>query len=151
MTDALRVLAADPGLTTGYASWFTGMVDDPIAGQVKGPMEFLDLAKDWLEKFQPSTPALIIAERFVITPETAKKSPAPWSLEVSGGLRFLCHRFGAEYALQTPAEAKRLIPDGRLKNLGWHQPGKVHANDALRHLAYGLAKRRLIKLPTEMT
>lgn len=140
-----RVLAADPGLTTGFALWYPGC-DVPQAGQIEGLEVFLSQVMLWLE-LKPETPALIIAERFIITPETAKKSQAPWSLEVSGGLRFLCHRYGAEYAQQTPAEAKRLIHDDRLKALGWYKPGKVHANDALRHLAYGLAKRRAIRLP----
>lgn len=143
-----RVLAADPGLTTGWALYDPSQV--PKAGQTEGPMEFLDLAHSWIEgisKLGISEDCAVVAERFIITPETAKKTQAPWSLEISGGLRFLCHRYGVPYIQQTPAEAKRLIHDDRLKDLGWYQPGRRHANDALRHLAYALVRRNKLRLP----
>lgn len=144
----MRILAVDPGLTTGWAFWDSAE-RSPSPGETEGPMEFLDLAHRWVERISQlkMRDALVIAERFIITPETAKKTQAPWSLEISGGLRFLCHRYGVEYVQQTPAEAKRLIHDDRLRALGWYQPGKGHANDALRHLAYGLVRRGMLRIP----
>lgn len=80
----------------------------------------------------------VAAERFVISSATARKTAAPWSLEVIGQVRGLAWKYGlGPVTLQDAASAKNLVTNTRLKGLGlWHRGGEGHAMDALRHGAF---------------
>lgn len=139
-------MAVDPGGTTGFATWRHGEIWGDFTGQAP-PQEFLELAHQLM--VQHCFGGRLVVERFVITVATAKKSPQPEALEQIGALRYLARiECGMELEMQTPAEAMGLVPDKRLRALGWYRPGQVHANDALRHLGLALAKTREITLPT---
>ena len=85
----------------------------------------------------------IVCESFHVTSETAKKSPAMWSSEIIGAVRYFCQRDGIRFTLQTPNAAKTFTDNARLRALGlWHKGGAGHANDSLRHAVLYLVEKR---------
>ena len=140
------ILAVDPGGTTGWAVMETdGRV---YAGQ------------DDFERFTHvvvhlPVPDVIVVERYVITPRTAKLSQQTTALEVIGFLRYWAWSHGAKFVMQTPADAKRFStsggkPNGRLDKAGWTMrplADNDHANDALRHLLLYCVKNRFMEVP----
>lgn len=152
----MRVLAVDPGGTTGWAYWADGSV---AAGQDEFEA-FTDVVDGWCacnsrESTRRTAPDVIVAERFTINQQTIRHSQQTTALEVIGFLRYVAHREGVPFVLQTPADAKRFAQvgsskDARLDKLGWTKKPKVqwdHANDALRHLCLYLVKNKIIEVP----
>lgn len=139
----MKVFAADPGGTTGWAQW-DSLIGTPTAGQLEFE-DFIDFFEDWVVP-----PDVIVAERFTINQQTIRHSQQTTALEVIGYLRACAHRDKIPFVLQTPADAKRFATDARLDTLGWTQRPKAqhdHANDALRHLMLYLVKQRIIEPP----
>lgn len=130
------VLAIDPGLATGIALIHTESLTIIYSGELdwKQTGEYVEKT---LEEY--STNDLdIVAERFIITLATAKKSQAPYSLMVLGMLDWLTYKHAASpVQLQTPANAKAQADNACLKRLGlWHKGGEGHALDAIRHAVH---------------
>jgi len=88
----------------------------------------------------------VVCESYIVTANTLKKSRQNWSLEGIGVFRYLARTSDAEFTLQSPADAKTFATDEKLKAMGWHVPGRDHANDASRHLLLYCLKRRIIPL-----
>ncbi len=130
------VLAVDPGLMTGACRWWAGAGVEP--GFELPHMEFLDWAWKFLSAHGPGT--MVVCENFLINAGTAKKTPAPWSLEQIGALRWMAHHHGAGFELQTPADAKTFVTNQRLKDAGCWLVSREHARDAARHLLLYLAR-----------
>jgi hypothetical protein len=138
------ILSLDPGLCTGWAAWQEDSPESPDLREVCDPMELVDAVDSWLRDLRDGGyDRLVVAEEFRVNLQTAKKTFVPWSLELTGAVRWLCHRHGVPFAQQTPGEAKGFCDNERLRALGlWHRGGEGHANDAARHLALFLAKVR---------
>jgi hypothetical protein len=143
------IIAIDPGLVSGVAHV---QIDDAGAFSVIStaeldPFETGAWLQDRLASVADMDLAVVAVERFTITPKTATNSAAPWSLEVIGQTRWIFAQAapGRALVMQSPADAKTIFPNARLKELGlWHRGGKGHALDALRHAA--LVAHRLRKL-----
>lgn len=97
-----------------------------------------------MEEFLAAGPAEVVCENFFITSQTAKKTPAPWSLKLIGVAEYLCQKYGHKFTLQAPADAKRLATDPRLKALGWYSGGEGHQDDSARHLLIYCLKNGII-------
>lgn len=135
---AREVLAIDPGLATGIA---TLSKNKAYWGS---QLEYAEVG-EFIEFYLRTNPgADVVCENFFITRETAKKSPAPWSLKLIGVAEYLCDQFGSKFTLQAPADAKRLATDPRLKALGWYSGGAGHQDDASRHLLIYCLKNGII-------
>jgi hypothetical protein len=141
MTTPGAIFAADPGKTSGWATWDGERIE---SGQAE-PMALCERLTQWIPR-HCALGALVVYESYIITAATAQKSQQPWSLELIGAARWICHDTGQPFELQKPADAKRFVTDARLKHLGLWVPGEDHARDALRHLVLALAKRRLIRI-----
>jgi hypothetical protein len=139
-----RVVVLDPGKTTGLVDWMRGGEPEFKAME----LNFDDTCRYLLHVGSAHGMAedvLIVSESFVITPQTAKNTQAPWSLELIGVARMVSNIYlGRPLILQQPASAKRFSSDSRLKRMGWWTPGKGHANDASRHLLLLMATRGLL-------
>lgn len=131
------ILADDPGLATGLAFFKWDTDEEPelvwsrevdYIGYISSIREAFEFAGDSLE---------VVCERFTVTTDTAKKSPAPYSLELIGMLKLIMYDNGRDpdkLRLQLPADAKKMYPNPQLKKLGyWHVGGEGHALDAIRH------------------
>lgn len=130
------IIALDPGKTTGIAI-------RTESGNLSFSEEEFHDACSIVEQFVAfNDNAHVVTESFIITPNTAKNTQAPWSLELIGVFRFLTKKYlDKDIVLQTPANAKRFSSDSRLKKIGYWTPGKGHANDAARHLLLFEAQR----------
>lgn len=132
-----RVVAIDPGKTTGFAVW-----PDIKADQDPDTLNFGRRLEAWLSAW--NGPTVVVVERFIINVNTVGHSQAPWSLELIGVARYLAFKHHCEFVLQSPSDAKKFMSNERLKKLGWYFPGKVHANDALRHLGLYVFTHKLM-------
>lgn len=131
-----RYIAIDPGLMTGMSLWAWEKGSEPIlewSGEVPYD-EYAATVRSWFGKFPD---LIVICERFVITPETAKKSQAPYSLELIGMLKLIMVDHGQtvdDLTFQAPSDAMRMFTNPKLKTLGyWHRGGAGHALDSIRH------------------
>lgn len=147
MTDVKRIIVLDPGKTTGLVDWDDTIGDgnptfDAHEFNFKDTCGFLmGLAQG--VKWLPHT--LLVCESFIITPQTAKNTQAPWSLELIGVARMVSELYlQRPLILQQPASAKRFSSDVRLQRMGWYLRGRGHANDASRHLLLLMATRGLL-------
>lgn len=126
------VLAIDPGLATGWVTWARD-TNEVLAWGEDDEYDFCERVDRWLAAVGPRV--TIVAEAFVITRETAKKSQQPYSLYVLGTVRYLARKHGAEGPrLRSAADAKRFATNEKLRRLGWYCRGAEHATDAHRHL-----------------
>lgn len=150
----MRVLAVDPGGTTGWVIWCDGA---RIAGQDEFG-GFVNLVDNLLmagDNRDADRLDAIVAEKFTINAQTVRNSQQTTALEVIGYLRAMAHLEGIPFSLQTPADAKRFTQlgtnsHGRLDALGWTLRPLAkhdHANDAQRHLLLYLVKNKLIEVP----
>lgn len=143
------LLAVDPGGMTGYC--WVGIPEDSQPHLIESgqllPEPFCDLADTYLTNFGN---AETVVERYTITARTISKSRQTDALEITGVLKFLARRLtGQPIILQTPAEALRLLPDSRLRDLGWWVAGD-HARDATRHALYRLLRTGRMSLPRKL-
>ena len=137
-TGCRYVAAFDPGKLTGWAL-YDRETEEFDSGQTNFD-ETCNLVFALGQKHLATL--LVVSESFIITQATAKNSQAPWSLELIGVMRYASRMYTRrDLVTQAPATAKRFSSDERLKQMGWHRPGKGHANDAARHLLVTLATR----------
>lgn len=132
----MRVMAIDPGKTTGVAV-FDGQRFDSyeLDSSLEGDVQLC-------RAIQSLCPRVVICESFRITAQTAKNTQAPWSLEQIGVVRLSSKIVGAKFVLQSPADAKGFSTDAKLKAIQWYvsTPGG-HRNDAARHLLAWLVRQ----------
>jgi hypothetical protein len=132
------ILGIDPGGTVGIASYTLGKfysLELPFVDAfpyVEGVVAFHE---------ERVLPLLIVPERYVVLGNTGKKSAQPDALKFIGALENLVMKtISTKMELQPSAEPKKLAPDRLLREVRWHKPGKGHANDAARHVCYGLLR-----------
>lgn len=130
------VLSVDPGLLTGACRWWNGAGVEP--GFELPHLQFLDWAWAHLEAHGPTT--VVVVEEYRINAATVKKTPAPWSLESIGTLRWMAQHHGAAFQSQTAADAKTFVTNDRLRAAGCWFPNLEHARDAARHLLLYMAR-----------
>lgn len=134
----------DPGETTGWATWDMGIFDS-------GQLDFQSIGSFMDAKtFQFGALMSVGWEAFLITAHTARKPGSHWAIEVIGvarhyALQRRCHILPSYPSSSLPTSTVR---DRQLKRLGWHTPGKDHANDAACHLMHHLVHTR--HLPDEL-
>jgi len=131
-----RVLAVDPGLMTGLCCFSYEKGAEPVLEWSAEVTE--DQFAQFIRYELAQHPDLEIAcERFTINAATAKKTQAPYSLELIGVLKQIIRDHGREVStltLQAPSDAMNVFPNPALKKLGyWHKGGAGHAMDAIRH------------------
>jgi hypothetical protein len=113
-----RIVALDPGGTTGWATW------------TDGPQE------EWSWGLQQTQDFTLISETFDFRQHDNNRTKVNLiSREYIGVAKlFAAERMSTPVVLQTPAQAKTFVTDEKLKAMDLWVPGKVHARDALRHL-----------------
>lgn len=139
----------DPGLTTGVCQF---CIDEQgfITQVSSDELDHLGVGH-WMKKVMANRPYCgdyhadlqIVCERFTITTKTAKNSQAPWSLEVTGLVRWYAERYGFSLYQPRPSETMSLISNDVLKRAGLYVKGE-HARDAARAaLYYAVAQKRI--------
>lgn len=135
------LLSIDPGLATGVSLFNTEDLQNPylLSSNEYGIMEFYDYMELTMETY--SDELMIVIEGFIISEETAKKTPAPWSLELIGFTRYMCWKYQIPMTTQQPVE-REFTSHGMLKELGfWHVGGEGHAIQSMRHAVVWMVNR----------
>lgn len=140
VSPAVSVTWVDPGLMSGWARWW------PESGEFhSGQLDLLDLGKQldalldhWM---------WIGWERFVIQPGTSRLGQSAddlgSALEAIGVTRYMALRRGARI-LRPQVRSDKALGLKHIKAIGWHSPGKDHANDAAGHLLTWALKNHVL-------
>lgn len=133
----MRIIAFDPGGTTGYS-----------VGELRGPdgvlrftarqyrFDHMELHK-YLVKQDPDW---IVCESFEFR-NAVKKGTELISCEYIGVIKLYCQEWQIPLSLQTASTVgaggkKGYFSNQKLKDLKFYLPAKLHAMDSLRHLLY---------------
>ena len=153
-----RVIALDPGGTTGWAMWqdtkFPGTFegrDEKVwehftCGQI-GPEEHHEELYELLERMQTHK-FIVICESFEFRQsDNHREGTVLISREYIGVAKLFTKRRGGlnlqvHYVSQSPSQAKGFVSDEKLKAMGLYVPGQRHARDALKHLVYYLVNKK---------
>ncbi len=124
----MRILALDPGRTTG-AAYF------PDDGDFHVEQRQLSYSHKSLYNYLSLVnPDIIVCESFTYQ-RRDKVDLSP--VEMIGVVKLYCDLVeGTEYKEQSPAQAKKFWDDKKVRACGLWLPGHPHAIDAARHLLY---------------
>lgn len=140
------VLAVDPGKATGVALFSREEASEPVLEWSKEVQaeEFAKAIREVLWAPEKRQHLDVVCERFIINAQTVRNSQAPYSLEQIGILKQCLLDSGRpmdDIYFQSPADAKAMFDNPKLKKLGyWHVGGEGHALDAIRHGLLKLVK-----------
>lgn len=150
----MRILAIDPGHTTGIAlkDFNEKFFEPPYTSM---PVGFFSTVKEIHRLINAYFLDLIVVEKFTINAATAKKTTAGSNeaIEIIGATKFMNFYFnggdlddniGVEE--QKPVDAKNFCTDEKLRRIGWYKPGKDHARDAMRHLLLAAVRHNAVDL-----
>jgi hypothetical protein len=136
-----HILFLDPGKLTGYAKLDDGQFfrsGECSAREVGGIVE---------GHCETQCTAVIGWEKFDIMPQTWMMKGSAETIEVIGVIKYVGQKFGAIFTPPVARQAKKQVPDGMLKAMGWHRPGHGgHANDAARLLLSWMIAGRFLSL-----
>lgn len=148
--DPLRLFAVDPGGTTGFA-YYDEEADFFQSYQQEGYDDAAEIIWNMAVLNQPSA---MICEAFVIRQNTHKLDAGAFNqtTDLIGACRLTAFRNEIPFVRQTPAEAKSIATDAKIKALRWYRatPGG-HANDAARHLLCYLIKHNHVPTLRRLT
>lgn len=135
------LISVDPGKLTGVCEIDLSDVSSPkvLSSYEMTVVEFLKYMQS-IQSLPDDVDVKFVCEDFIISKETAKKTPQKFSLELLGAMKYIAFTRG-EIVKVYPPSRKVFAPDQRLKKIGfWHRGGAGHANDALRHSLVWLAE-----------
>ena len=137
----ITYIATDPGLMSGMAWYSAGKFYCTEVPYEKAG-RFLE---ETIHTYLAEGDVVLICEKFFYTAATMKKSRGDWSMKLIGFIEQMGFKYDCPVFMQSPAEAKNLMTDSRLKVLGWFNASKGgHQNDAARHLARHLLKEKVL-------
>jgi len=128
-----RLLALDPGETTGWCLFETLQLKETGQFTVNTPLDFDRL----IGKYEPQ---VIVAENYRVYASQAKRhvgSEVP-TVQYLGVIKFVAEQRGIPLHLQMAFAAKGFMTDSRLRALRVLQTNRRHSNDAIRHAMYWL-------------
>ena len=125
----MRILALDPGRTTG-AAYFP---NDPSRLYMVLQRQLPYSHKAVSNHLRLVNPDIIVCESFVYQ-RRDKVDLSP--VEMIGVVKLWCEQNETPYHEQTPSQAKKFWDDKKIKTCGLWIPGNPHAMDAARHLLY---------------
>jgi len=123
-----KVLALDPGVTTGYAE---GTIRDGLMTIVSGQLEYSPFQLYLAMKL--AKPTHIVCESFEFR-RLARDNLELFSCELIGVVKMYVEEADITLKEQTAAQGKGHFSDSKLKSARLYRTGKPHANDAIRHL-----------------
>lgn len=131
----IKVIAFDPGVTTGFA---VGEIDES-SGLMKvqtaqAKLDHKDLWS-WLNNFKPDH---IVCERFDFR-QGARSGLELISRELIGIIELYCQSNDCKLKMQSPGQVigdKCYWSDAKLKQTSIYRRGNIHANEAAKHLLY---------------
>lgn len=136
------LVGVDPGKVTGVAIWWDSTEFDGTNHLDIDTCEVTDASQVPTvirRMLDGQRPTLILCERFNSAGGKALTSQ-PDAQQIVGMMRSLAEELQCRCVYQSPGPAKKIMPNSRLKKIGWYTSTKDgHANDAARHVGLGLA------------
>lgn len=126
----IKVIAFDPGITTGYA---IGFIKDGRMGVLSGQQKYSH--NELYAAMKLAHPDIAVTESF----EFRRKSRSGlilFSVEMIGVMALYCGHHGIPLFRQTAMKGKSYYTDAKLKKDHLYKTAKPHANDACRHLLH---------------
>lgn len=139
-----RVLALDPGGTTGWATWTdsdtSARTPTWSGGHITAAEHHLQLGA--LIENQAVQDYTVVCESFEFRQGKQRGNLNLMSKEYIGVTKYICKDRRITFKLQTAGMAKAFITDSKIKAMGLWMPGMTHQMDAMRHLLYYLINER---------
>lgn len=133
--ERLRIVAFDPGGTTGVAAWHSNA--RKISRDQLGPEEHHDTLESLLHSFNPD---VMVTERFDYRPKQGHADLTP--VEYIGVMKLYGLRNNVELVQQKQLKGhKGLWTDDKIKALDLWIPGQPHAMDATRQLLFYMTEQ----------
>lgn len=132
---AARLLALDPGETTGWSVWADGSILD--WGQLDTKDQYQKTLMAFFEFHQPTH---VVCEDYKVYEHKLKQHT--WASlhtpQLIGAVKMLAVQNNLPMHLQMASMAKGFCTDDKLRRWGIYQPGMRHARDSIRHACYYL-------------
>jgi hypothetical protein len=127
----------DPGQTTGCAVLATGHGFNTFRSAQWRTEEIVDEFQDLLDMYEipAGHRAWVGWENYIVTAGGGMSGTPRHALEAIGVIRGVCDRYKVRHLASVPSSARKVVSAAVLREIGWYQPGQVHANDAAQHLA----------------
>lgn len=127
-------IAVDPGNYSGMALYDPGYADKPDTAEVPYEQTGAVLSQ-WLTVARSAEIDVRVACEVYTIAQHKVMTAQPDAIKGMGVVEYLCHLKGVPLTWQSPTDAKTLVPDAVLRELGWYVRTKDgHANDAQRHI-----------------
>ena len=127
----IRVIAFDPGVTTGFAC---GLIDTETGEmEVTADQEILQV-DDMFKLLDSIKPDHVVFETFEFRRNQKRDKLVLFSKELIGVIELWCRLNSVLAYRQSPAAAKAYFTDTTLRDDNVYRKGMPHANDAMRHL-----------------
>lgn len=142
-----RIIALDPGGTTGIAVWTdcrpSSPTDNEFTWYELGPEEHHKELWDFLLKgtVGASGDHTIVCESFEFRQNRQRDNINLMSREYIGVVKLFQQQYGTPVVFQTAGVAKPFVTDEKLKAMGLYQKGSKHERDATRHLIYYMVNK----------
>lgn len=143
-----RLLALDPGETTGWSIWESSASGDSYALVQSGQIETWNKPTHSIKPCVSIFPQLLLQARvdYVIMESYRvyewKSDSHSWSdvptLRIIGSMETRLIDHDIPYSMQTAQLAKNFITDDKLKEWGYWKRGERHARDSMRHALFFL-------------
>ncbi len=142
MAGCMKILAYDPGKTSGLAEYDTE-TDDWRAWA----LPWFESCDYVVGRVFERWPDLVVCENFTISQRTLTQgADHKWPTGGIGVADWACRKAGIPFEKQSPGDAKQLVSDAVLRNMKWKTKGVDHPDDATRHLILALVRHRAIDL-----
>jgi len=132
----MRIVALDPGVTTGYA---VGVVNDGLMTVTKTGQEVWSHQELW-HQLHLAQPDAIVCESFEYRNSKQRAGLVLFSCELIGIVHLYCSPSykspTAKLYMQSAAKGKSYYSNQHLQNSGVYVRGIPHGMDALRHLLH---------------
>lgn len=130
-----RLLALDPGETTGWAFFVDGELTK--WGQAPTKLEGWSAIE---EVFGALKPTHVVAENYRVYEHKLKQhaNSEVYTLRLIGVIDYICFKRNIPITYQMAQSAKGFCTDSKLKTWGYWKEGMKHARDAVRHGCYYL-------------
>lgn len=137
----MRVIALDPGGTTGWATYteYTDREPEWACAHI-GPEEHHVDLYEFLE-IQHCRNTTVVCESFEFRQNRQRDNINLMSREYIGIVKLFGKQRNVPVVFQTAGLAKGFVTDEKLKKMGLWAPGHKHAMDARRHLVYYMVNK----------
>lgn len=130
----IKVLALDPGITTGIAF---GTIHEGTMYFAADQAELKCLGLwDLISSYDPN---IIVCESFEFRQGKQRGNLELYSRNLIGVIQLYHEMFKTKLVMQNAAQGKTFYTNEKLKQEGSYIKGKDHARDAIRHLLYWYA------------